>query len=61
MTPLKCSRCKAVLVLDETDEDELHNATFIGWQFSLWFDTETLCPSCLKHKDSYNNENIENL
>ena len=43
---LKCSKCGKTRFLDETDDDEIHNACIEGWDFALSLDTKVMCPEC---------------
>lgn len=51
MITIECVKCGKKRHLDDGDEDEIHNAFFEGWDFSLWLDTETICPSCKLNKE----------
>jgi len=46
MIILECSKCNKTRKLDEDSDDEVQNAFMEGWEFSLWMDTETICPRC---------------
>lgn len=48
---LKCSKCGRKRFLDETDDDEIHNACLEGWDFALVTDMETLCPNCKDNQE----------
>jgi 5-methylcytosine-specific restriction endonuclease McrA len=48
---LECLKCGRKLFLDETDDDEIHNAYLEGWDFALVTDMETLCPKCKDNQE----------
>lgn len=48
---LECIKCGRKRFLDETDDDEIHNACLEGWDFALMSDMDILCPKCKDNKD----------
>lgn len=51
MTKLQCSKCGKIRILDDEDDDEIHNACLEGWDFAFVIDMKTLCPKCKDAKD----------
>lgn len=48
---LKCTKCNRSRFLDETDDDEIHNACLEGWDFALLLDRDILCPNCKDNQE----------
>lgn len=46
MIKLQCSKCGKIRMLDDEDDDEVHNACLEGWEFAFKWDVQILCPAC---------------
>jgi hypothetical protein len=61
MTTLECRDCGKKRILDEEDEDEVHNAVMEGWEFAINLDSRVLCPICGKCPVCNDKEFMERL
>lgn len=51
MITLICCNCGRKRLLDEEDDDEVHNACVEGWDFAFGIDIEILCPNCKDNQE----------